>query len=99
MGSYQSEACGILLTPFEAQRHIIKEHPVRNATLEGLSIRYSIDPEEFVYVDQWAEHRKLEICEFYHSHPDRPPNSSENDRWMARVQDPFNIRLFSLEKL
>jgi proteasome lid subunit RPN8/RPN11 len=83
LGSYPKEACGILLGPGQRPHHIVKVRPTRNATSEDPAKRYLIDPLEFLDVDKWAEQRGLNICGFYHSHPDHPPAPSDYDRKLA----------------
>jgi proteasome lid subunit RPN8/RPN11 len=34
-------------------------------------------------VDKWADEQGLDICGFYHSHPDHPSSPSEYDRKLA----------------
>ena len=82
-GSYPNEACGILLSHSEELQRITEVHPTENATSEDQATRYFVDPHEFLDVDQWAEERGLDICGFYHSHPDHPSTPSEYDRKMA----------------
>ena len=40
-------------------------------------------PLEFLKVDKRAERKGMDICGFYHSHPDHPCAPSEYDRKMA----------------
>ncbi len=83
VGEYPEEACGILLCPCERPDHITEAQPTRNATSGNLATRYLVDPQEFLKVLNWAEQRELDICGFYHSHPDHPPLPSEYDRKSA----------------
>ena len=83
VGDYPEEACGILLSPLERPHHITEAHPTRNATSEDLATRYLVDPLEFLDIQKWAEQRELDICGFYHSHPDHPSVPSEYDRKSA----------------
>ena len=80
---YPKEACGILLSHSENPKHIKDVYPTKNVSLEDQSSRYLVDPLEFIDVDKWAEERGLDICGFYHSHPDHPSAPSEYDRKMA----------------
>jgi proteasome lid subunit RPN8/RPN11 len=81
--NYPNEACGILLSHCEEPQRITEVRPTENATSEDQTTRYFVDPLEFLDVDQWAEERGLDICGFYHSHPDHPSTPSEYDRKMA----------------
>jgi len=83
VGDYPEEACGILLCPCERPWHITEARPTRNATSEDSATRYVVDPLEFLQVQKWAEQRELDICGFYHSHPDHPAVPSESDRQSA----------------
>ncbi|UCF57199.1 MAG: M67 family metallopeptidase [Deltaproteobacteria bacterium] len=83
VANYPKEACGILLSHSEKPRHITEVHPTKNATPENPATRYFVDPLEFLEVDKWAEERELDICGFYHSHPDHPSVPSEYDQKSA----------------
>jgi len=83
VANYPHEACGILLCPIEKPRYISIARPAINVTQEDPSIRYLIDPSEFVEVDRWAEESGLDISGFYHSHPDHPAAPSDHDRSLA----------------
>ena len=78
--NYPKEACGILLSHSEKPQHITESRPTKNATAEDQATRYLVDPLEFLEVEKWAEERGLDICGFYHSHPDHPSSPSEYDR-------------------
>lgn len=79
VGDYPKEGCGILLCPRQRGRYITASQPVRNATSEDPKASYLLDPEEVLAVYKWAEEKDLDICGFYHSHPDHPPVPSEYD--------------------
>jgi proteasome lid subunit RPN8/RPN11 len=81
--AYPKEACGILLSHSAKPRHIRKVYPTKNVSLEDQARRYLVDPLEFLEADKWAEEQGLDICGFYHSHPDHPSAPSEYDRKMA----------------
>jgi len=83
VGDYPKEACGILLCPRARPWNITDAYPTRNATSEDAATRYLVDPLEFLQVQKWAEQRELDICGFYHSHPDHPAVPSEYDRQYA----------------
>ena len=80
---YPKEACGILLSHSEKARHIKEVYPTKNVHTEDQSKRYLVDPLEFIDVDKWAEEAGLDICGFYHSHPNHPSAPSEYDGKMA----------------
>ena len=80
---YPKEACGILLSHSENPKQIKEVYPTKNVSLEDQSSRYLVDPLEFLEVDKWAEEQGLDICGFYHSHPDHPSSPSEYDRKLA----------------
>jgi proteasome lid subunit RPN8/RPN11 len=80
---YPKEACGILLSHSEKARHIKEIYPTKNVHSEDQAKRYLVDPLEFIDVDKWAEEEGLDICGFYHSHPDHPSAPSEYDGKMA----------------
>jgi proteasome lid subunit RPN8/RPN11 len=67
----------------EKPSHIVEARPAKNVTPENPARRYLVDPLEFLEVDKWAEQRGLDICGFYHSHPDHPCAPSEYDRKTA----------------
>lgn len=64
-------------------RHVTEIHPAKNVTLEDPARRYLVDPLEFIEVDKRAEQDGVDICGFYHSHPDHPCAPSEHDRKLA----------------
>jgi proteasome lid subunit RPN8/RPN11 len=80
---YPKEACGILLSHSERAMRIKEVYPTKNVSSENQAKRYLVDPLEFINVDKWAEEQALDICGFYHSHPDHPSAPSEYDRKMA----------------
>ncbi len=80
---YPKEACGILLNHAEKERYIKEVYPTKNVSSEDQATRYLVDPLEFLEADKWAEEQGLDICGFYHSHPDHPSAPSEYDRKMA----------------
>jgi proteasome lid subunit RPN8/RPN11 len=80
LADYPEEACGILLCPIQEPFHVTEALPTRNATSEDSTSRYQVDPLEILHVQKWAEQSRLDICGFYHSHPDHPPLPSECDR-------------------
>jgi proteasome lid subunit RPN8/RPN11 len=80
---YPKEACGILLNHSEKARHIKEVYPTKNISSEDQAKRYLVDPNEFIDADKWADEQGLDICGFYHSHPDHPSAPSEYDRKMA----------------
>lgn len=81
--SYPEEACGFLFCSEEKSLHIEETHPAKNITLEDPATRYEFDPLEFIEKDRWADQRRMDVCGFYHSHPNHPPVPSEYDRKMA----------------
>lgn len=83
VGEYPEEACGILLCHREMPWHIAFALPAENAASENLTKRYFVDPVEFLRVESWTENRGIDICGFYHSHPDQPSAPSEYDRELA----------------
>ena len=81
--NYPDEACGILLCHHEIPQQIQEVYPTRNVTIEDPARRYLVDPKDFLKADRWAEQKGLNICGFYHSHPDHPASPSEYDRKLA----------------
>lgn len=80
---YPKEACGILLSHSENPKHVKEVYPTKNVSPEDQASRYLVDPLEFLEVDKWTEEQDLDICGFYHSHPDHPAAPSEYDRKLA----------------
>ena len=80
---YPKEACGILLSHSENPKHVKEVYPTKNVSSEDQTTRYLVDPLEFLEADKRAEEQGLDICGFYHSHPDHPSTPSEYDRKMA----------------
>ena len=83
VADYPKEGCGILLCPQAQPGNITEAYPTRNVTSQDSASRYLVDPLEFLQVQKWAERRRLEICGFYHSHPNFPAVPSEHDREFA----------------
>ena len=96
LGDYPKEACGILLCPRQGPQFISASHPVRNATSEDPTARYLLDPQEVLAVYTWAEKTDLDICGFYHSHPDCPSVPSEHDGKFA--WEGYLYLILSIEK-
>jgi proteasome lid subunit RPN8/RPN11 len=80
LDAYPQEACGILLCPNHRAQSITASQPLRNATSEDPTVRYVLDPKEILAVCTWAEEKDLDVCGFYHSHPDHPSAPSKHDR-------------------
>ena len=80
---YPHEACGILFKSNDGSRDITAAAPAENAAPEDRTRRYVLDPQEFVWAEQFAVDRQLDICGFYHSHPEHTCRPSEVDRQAA----------------
>ncbi len=80
---YPDEICGVLLFPEGLPGRITEVYPVENVTNEDAANRYLVSPEELLKVQKQAENEGLDICGFYHTHPDSPPLPSETDRKTA----------------
>ena len=83
LDAYPQEACGILLCPGNRPGNITDVYAARNVTSEDPATTYVMEPLELLHVQKWAGQRQLEICGFYHSHPDHPAVPSESDRQYA----------------
>jgi proteasome lid subunit RPN8/RPN11 len=83
VADYPREACGMLLCSGDTPRHVTEIHPTKNVTLEDPTRRYLVDPLEFIAVDKRLEQDEIDICGFYHSHPDHPCAPSKHDRKLA----------------
>ena len=81
--NYPREACGMLLCADDTPLHVTEIHPTKNVTLEDPTKRYMVDPLEFIAIDKRTEEDGIDICGFYHSHPDHPCTPSEHDRKLA----------------
>ena len=80
---YPNEACGILLCPSKRPMEIVAAFKAKNESRERLRDRYSLDPRDFLKIFERGERAGLDICGFYHSHPDHPALPSSYDREMA----------------
>jgi len=80
---YPNEACGILLCPSNRPMEIVAAFKTKNLSRERLRDRYSLDPHDFLKIFEQGEKAGLDICGFYHSHPDHPALPSSYDREMA----------------
>ncbi len=70
-----NEACGILAG---RENQVEKVFSCKNVSNNPTS-RYTIAPEELIYVFNSVEEQGLEILGFYHSHPSGPANPSNID--------------------
>src|SRR5579862_2037523 len=78
--AYPEESCGILLGKFEGNgRRVCSIVRCQNASADGRSTRYAIDPREVTRAQRAGRDLGLEIVGFYHSHPDHPPHWSPTD--------------------
>lgn len=79
--AYPDEACGALLGPFPGQ--IADAVPLANRELERPRARFSIDPLDYLAVEDLAASRGELVLGFWHSHPDHPAVPSETDAELA----------------
>lgn len=83
LDEYPHEACGILFCSLDNANLIVDTLPVRNATSEDPVNRYTVDPQQLFDAYEMGEKRGMDVCGFYHSHPDHSALPSETDRSQA----------------
>jgi proteasome lid subunit RPN8/RPN11 len=78
--TYPHECCGALLGRAIGNGWQI-EAAVKagNTRTDSAHNRYQIAPAELVKIEREARQRGLDICGFYHSHPDHPAQWSQTD--------------------
>ena len=77
---YPSEACGILLGSFEDDIQVQRCVAMDNARKAETRYEFVIPPEELFRVMKEGRKNGLDICGFYHSHPDHPAEPSKKDQ-------------------
>lgn len=78
---YPTECCGVLLGVRKGkERCVVEVVPVGNAAEDNRKhAHFSINPLEFVRIEESAVEKGLEIVGFYHSHPDCGAQASDED--------------------
>lgn len=79
--AYPLECCGVLLGRRTAgQRRVCQVVPTQNhAGPHQQRTQFSMDPLDFVRIEQQAEEAGWEVVGFYHSHPDCEAQPSRED--------------------
>ena len=79
--AYPLECCGVLLGRRTAgQRRVCQVVPTQNhAGPHQQRTQFSMDPLDFVRIEQQAEEAGWEVVGFYHSHPDCEAQPSQED--------------------
>jgi len=80
--SYPIEACGVLIGTVAGDvRTVTEVWPAKNQLSSESS--YEIDPDTLFRAFSYAEHDRLEVVGFYHSHPFWSANASDVDKARA----------------
>jgi proteasome lid subunit RPN8/RPN11 len=79
--AYPNEGCGALLG--SPSLGILETVAIANREAEAPRIRFTVDPQDYVRVENEAEARGLDLVGFWHSHPDHPARPSPTDRRYA----------------
>ena len=79
--TFPDECCGFFFgNDSENVRTISEILIVTNAKHGDKRKRFEISPKDYLYAEQFAEERKLQLLGVYHSHPNHPAVPSEQDR-------------------
>ena len=80
MQAYPEECCGMLLGKEDGQTKIVCDViQMKNTKAEYRTRRYLIDPEDYKRAEEQATEEGVSVIGLYHSHPDNPPQPSQND--------------------
>lgn len=79
--AYPNEGCGALLGP--AGGEITDAIALDNAESREPRTRFTVEPRDYLAVEERAEALGLELRGFWHSHPDHPARPSPTDRQYA----------------
>ncbi|MDA4130319.1 MAG: M67 family metallopeptidase [Thaumarchaeota archaeon] len=81
--SYPEECCGLLLGSYEDNSRIKRVNEAKRMSnifqKEERYHRYTIDPKEYLKVENEAESMGFEVVGIYHSHPEAPAKPSQFD--------------------
>lgn len=77
---YPSEACGILLGSVADDIRVRRCVKMANARKEETNFEFVIPAEDLLRVMKEGRQEGLDICGFYHSHPDHPAKPSKKDQ-------------------
>ena len=77
---YPAEACGVLLGSVGADIDVKNIKGMENIRKKDTHYEFVIPPEALLGVMKEARSQGMDICGFYHSHPDHPAKPSEKDR-------------------
>jgi proteasome lid subunit RPN8/RPN11 len=80
------EICGFMIGRVERGKAVVFELRAARNILDS-SVRFQIDPVEFLKVLEDAEKRNMDVIGFYHSHPSAPEPSGEDSRFMKLWPD------------
>jgi proteasome lid subunit RPN8/RPN11 len=87
------EMCGLLVGAPESD-HVLEFHPCRNAAASA--IVYTLDPKDYMKVEQSADDRGLVVIGVVHSHTQTEAYPSATD--VAQAPDPnWNYAIMSLK--
>ncbi len=82
--AYPLEACGLLVGREEAgRRTVVRTVATHNRAEQRSADHYEIDPDDFLRAEFAARAEGLVILGLWHSHPDRAPEPSPEDRASA----------------
>src|SRR5208283_5148839 len=85
--AYPEECCGLLIGEFHegaAVKSVASARAVVNVFEKSERYhRYTIDPKEYISIENEAEKSGKEVVGIYHSHPNAPPRPSQYDQYYA----------------
>lgn len=91
--STSDECCGFLLGHDREGRVVTTVLPAENMSVDR-SIRFEVDPLEYLRAEQYAAANHLELLGVYHSHPNSTALPSDTDR--REAQPYFSYVILSL---
>lgn len=91
--STSDECCGFLLGHDREGRFVTEVLPAKNVAAER-SIRFEVDPLEYLRAERYAASHHLDLLGIYHSHPNTTALPSDTDR--REAQPYFSYVILSL---
>ncbi|MFT5170960.1 MAG: proteasome lid subunit RPN8/RPN11 [Candidatus Marinamargulisbacteria bacterium] len=80
--AYPEECCGALIGSLDVdlnRKRTLKILRIENESKEDRHRRFSIQPEDYKNIEEYAKEEGLDLLGFYHSHPDHPAHPSDTD--------------------
>lgn len=83
LGAFPNECCGFFFGHENGERNVELAIPARNSKVGDQRRRFKISPLDYMWAEQYADEKELQLLGIYHSHPLHPAIPSEHDRIQA----------------